>query len=396
MLTVEGLSKEVIKLGGSVVDYFVDNTGLTSDRIKELYNSNDSSDFRDIVYFIYKRKQLPSEAYELVCDFIQDSIREAHATIPHHEIPMNADNDVFDIVYDDCLDKLIKWATKEVRACDGNKLLKPKLIETNNEINKVIEDDEINLDEFDAKVIGDMVIAKTDDIVSYFIKKTGLTHDVIQDSFYHTEERTEYKRLYNIRNFEDSDGEMREVIQRWIRGVMNNIVFNSDDVPDEAKTELMDYLSNHANTKLNEWIEDEYSQCVETEPQIDENVNNIDIPVVDFTSQIEGKTSEEKDVLENDLNIEKKKEESLISKITSSITSKLVEKSVAPIKNIPFVYNDKDGKKVFINPKNVVLVEEIAEIEHSLIHLDIGKSIEIDCSFYTFMDNYSLFLSLKK
>ena len=396
MLTVEGLSKEVIKLGGSVVDYFVDNTGLTPDRIKELYNSNDSSDFRDIVYFIYKRKQLPSEAYELVCDFIQDSIREAHATIPHHEIPMNADNDVFDIVYDDCLDKLIKWATKEVRACDGNKLLKPKLIETNDEINKVIEDDEINLDEFDAKVIGDMVIAKTDDIVSYFIKKTGLTHDVIQDSFYNTEERTEYKRLYNIRNFEDSDGEMREVIQRWIRGVMNNIVFNSDDVPDEAKTELMDYLSNHANTKLNEWVEDEYSQCVEAEPQIDENVNNIDIPVVDFTSQIEGKTSEEKDVSENDLNIEKKKEESLISKITSSITSKLVEKSVAPIKNIPFVYNDKDGKKVFINPKNVVLVEEIAEIEHSLIHLDIGKSIEIDCSFYTFMDNYSLFLSLKK
>ena len=294
------------------------------------------------------------------------------------------------------MDKLIKWATKEVRACDGNKLLKPKLIETNDEINKVIEDDEINLDEFDAKVIGDMVIAKTDDIVSYFIKKTGLTHDVIQDSFYNTEERTEYKRLYNIRNFEDSDGEMREVIQRWIRGVMNNIVFNSDDVPDEAKTELMDYLSNHANTKLNEWVEDEYSQCVEVEPQIDENVNNIDIPVVDFTSQIEGKTSEEKDVSENDLNIEKKKEESLISKITSSITSKLVEKSVAPIKNIPFVYNDKDGKKVFINPKNVVLVEEIAEIEHSLIHLDIGKSIEIDCSFYTFMDNYSLFLSLKK
>ena len=74
----------------------------------------------------------------------------------------------------------------------------------------------------------------------------------------------------------------------------------------------------------------------------------------------------------------------------------MVEKSVAPIKNIPFVYNDKDGKKVFINPKNVVLVEEIAEIEHSLIHLDIGKSIEIDCSFYTFMDNYSLYLSLKK
>ena len=388
MLTVKALSKEVIKLGGSVVDYFIDNTGLTSEKIKELYNSNEANEFRDVVYFIYRRKQLPSESYELVCDFIQDSIREAHATIPHNDIPMGVDDEVFNIVYEDCLNKLIAWATKEVRACDGNKLLKPKLIKTNEDMNKNLEEDEINIEEFDAKVIGDMAISKSDDIVSYFIKKTGLTHEVIQDSFYNTEERLEYKRIYNIRNFDDSDGEMREVIQRWIRGIMNNISFNKDTVPEEAKTELVDYLRTYATAKLTAWIENEFSQCIEPEPQIDENVNNIDISVIDTAGNAEEENLDEEDETEV-------KEEGLLNKITGVIANKFVEKSVAPIKKPPFVFETVNEKKVFVNPNNIVLAEEETE-ELTRVYLDNGKNFVINCTFYTFMEDYSDFTAKNK
>ena len=377
-LTVKEFSEKVISLGGDVVDYFIDNTGLTSERIKELYNSEENNDFENIVYYIYKKKQLPSESYELVCDWIQDSLREAHATIPFSEIPSEEKDkdEVFNYIYNKSLKALISWANKEIKSCEGGKLLKSKLLDTNKVIEQKSEDNEINIDEFDAKVIGDIIISKSEDIIDYFTQKTGLTHDVIISSFYNTEDREDYKRIAYIRNFDDSEGERRDVVQRWIHKIMNNISFNEDSIPEEYCTELKQYFSDYATNKINEWIEEEYAQCVEKEKDIDIEEINIDIE----------ESGNEEETEEEDNSAKKK---SFIDKFTEMVSDTFVEKSVSEIKKPPFTYELPDGKKVFINPKNIVSVlEEENEEDNELIRvcLDTGKEIVIRSSFYSFMD----------
>ena len=386
VLTVEEFSNKVISLGGSIVEYFVDNTGLTSERIKEFYNNN-TTEFKDIVYYIYKQKKLPSESYELVCDWIQDSLREAHATIPYSEIPVEEEEkeEVFNYIYNDCVKKLIAWATKEVRACEGGKLLKPQLLKTNDEMEKKLEENEINIDSFDAKVIGDIIITKSEDIIDYFSKKTGITHDLIIDSFYNTDDKEIYKRIGYIRNFEDSEGERREVVQRWIHKIMNEITFGDEGIPDEYTDELNQYFYDYAINKINEWIENEYSQCVEEEKEIE--LEDINITIEDSNNEETAENNEEEISSEEDAT-EKKK--GILDKISDIVSDKFVEKSVSEIKKPPFVYETPEGKKVFINPKNIVLVEEESatndEEDFIRVFLDTGKDVVIRCSFYTFMD----------
>ena len=389
VLTVEEFSNKVISLGGSIVEYFVDNTGLTSERIKEFYNDN-TTEFKDIVYYIYKQKKLPSESYELVCDWIQDSLREAHATIPYSEIPVEEKEkeEVFNYIYNDCVKKLIAWATKEVRACEGGKLLKPQLLKTNDEMEKKLEENEINIDTFDAKVIGDIIIAKSEDIIDYFSKKTGITHDLITDSFYNTEDKEIYKRIGYIRNFEDSEGERRDVVQRWIHKIMNEITFGDEGLPDEYANELTQYFYDYAVNKINEWIENEYSQCIEEEKEIE--LEDININIEDSNNEETVENNEEENSSEEDATLATEKKKGILDKISDIVSDKFVEKSVSEIKKPPFVYETPEGKKVFINPKNIVLVEEESatndEEDFIRVFLDTGKEVVICYSFYTFMD----------
>ena len=388
VLTVEEFSNKVISLGGSVVEYFVDNTGLTSERVKEFYN-NDSSEFKDVVYYIYRQKKLPSDSYELVCDWIQDSLREAHATIPYSEIPVDEKEkeEIFNYIYNDCLKKLIAWATKEVRACEGGKLLKPQLLKTQEEIEKKKEENEINIDTFDAKVIGDIVISKSEDIIDYFSQKTGITHDLILDSFYNTEDKKVYKRIGYIRNFEDSEGERREVVQRWIYKIMNDISFGEDSLPEDCAKELNQYFYDYAVGKINEWIENEYTQCVEKEIELEE----VNIDVIESTETEQPLETEEP--VEEESKEPTANKKGIFDKISEIVSDKFVEKSVSEITKQPFVYETAEGRKVFINPKNVVLVEEETieneEEEFIRVSLDTGKEVVIHCSFYSFMEDFS-------